>query len=82
MIFSKLTAKDPLTAYPKAIQYSRNPKIIRLISKFPSPPNKDVGEGLNTAFRAMQEMQYTYSLYNFFNSSNRFIYERIDITFN
>lgn len=38
-------------------QYSRNPKIIRLISKFPSPPNKDVGEGLNTAFRAMQEMQ-------------------------
>lgn len=37
-------------------QYSRNPKIIRLISKFPSPPNKDVGEGLNTAFRAMQEM--------------------------
>lgn len=38
-------------------QYSRNPKIIRLISKFPSPPNKDVGEGLNVAFRAMQEMQ-------------------------
>jgi len=38
-------------------QYSRNPKIVRLISKFPSPPNKDVGEGLNTAFRAMQEMQ-------------------------
>ena len=23
-----------------------------------------------------------YFLYNFFNSSNRFIYERIDITFN
>ena len=37
-------------------QFSRNPKIIRLISKFPSPPNKDAGEGLNTAFRAMREM--------------------------
>ena len=37
-------------------QFSRNPKIIRLISKFPSPPNKDAGEGLNTAFRAMRDM--------------------------
>jgi ATP-dependent DNA helicase RecG len=34
-------------------QYARNPKVVRLISKFPSPPNKDVGEGLNTAFAAM-----------------------------
>ena len=38
-------------------QFSRNPKLVRLISKFPSPPNKDVGEGLNTAFAAMLEMQ-------------------------
>lgn len=38
-------------------QFARNPKIVRLISKFPSPPNKDVGEGLNTAFAAMLEMQ-------------------------
>ncbi len=38
-------------------QFSRNPKIVRLISKFPSPPNKDVGEGLNTAFEAMMKMQ-------------------------
>lgn len=38
-------------------QHSRNPKLVRLISKFPDPPNKDVGEGLNTAFRAMQEMK-------------------------
>lgn len=37
-------------------QFARNPKIVRLISKFPSPPNKDVGEGLNTAFRAMLNM--------------------------
>lgn len=37
-------------------QFSRNPRIVRLISKFPSPPNKDAGEGLNSAFRAMLEM--------------------------
>lgn len=43
-------------------QFSRNPKIVRLISKFPSPPNKDVGEGLNTAFHAMREMQLKYPL--------------------
>ena len=38
-------------------QCARNPKIVRLISKFPSPPNKDVGEGLNSAFKAMVQMQ-------------------------
>ena len=35
---------------------SRNPKIVWLINKFPNPPNKDVGEGLNTAFDAMREL--------------------------
>lgn len=34
-------------------QSARNPTLVRLINKFPEPPNKDVGEGLNTAFRAM-----------------------------
>lgn len=38
-------------------QCARNPKIVRLISKFPLPPNKDVGEGLNSAFDAMKQMQ-------------------------
>ena len=38
-------------------QCARNPKMVRLIAKFPSPPNKDVGEGLNTAFNAMTKMQ-------------------------
>ena len=38
-------------------QFSRNPKIVRLINKFPHAPNKDVGEGLNTAFKAMQELR-------------------------
>jgi len=38
-------------------RYARNGVIVRLINKFPNPPNKDVGEGLNTAFRAMREMR-------------------------
>jgi ATP-dependent DNA helicase RecG len=36
---------------------ARNPSIVRLINKFPNPPNKDVGEGLNTAFQAMRDMK-------------------------
>jgi len=38
-------------------RFSRNGAIVRLINKFPNPPNKDVGEGLNTAFAAMQTMR-------------------------
>lgn len=38
-------------------QYARNPKIVRLINKFPNAPNKDVGEGLNTAFQAMTNLR-------------------------
>lgn len=38
-------------------RFSRNGTIVRLINKFPNPPNKDVGEGLNTAFNAMREMK-------------------------
>jgi ATP-dependent DNA helicase RecG len=38
-------------------QSARNPKIVRLINKFPNPPNKDVGEGLNTAFEAMEKLR-------------------------
>ncbi len=38
-------------------QFARNPKIVRLINKFPDPPNKDVGEGLNTAFDAMRNLR-------------------------
>ena len=38
-------------------QSARNPKIIRLINKFPNPPNKDVGEGLKTAFEAMSKLR-------------------------
>jgi ATP-dependent DNA helicase RecG len=35
-------------------QFARNGAIVRLINKFPDPPNKDVGEGLDTAFEAMK----------------------------
>lgn len=38
-------------------QAARNPKVVRLINKFPNPPNKDVGEGLNTAFDAMEKLR-------------------------
>lgn len=38
-------------------RFSRNGNIVRIINKFPNPPNKDVGEGLNTAFRAMKLLQ-------------------------
>ena len=38
-------------------RYSRNGVIVRLINKFPNPPNKDVGEGLNSAFDAMRDMK-------------------------
>jgi ATP-dependent DNA helicase RecG len=38
-------------------QSARNPKIVRLINKFPDAPNKDVREGLNTAFEAMKRLR-------------------------
>jgi ATP-dependent DNA helicase RecG len=38
-------------------RFSRNGTIVRLINKFPNPPNKDVGEGLNTAFEAMRKLR-------------------------
>ena len=38
-------------------RFARNPTIVRLINKFPNPPNMDVGEGLNTAFEAMKSLR-------------------------
>lgn len=35
-------------------RFARNGSVVRILNKFPDPPNKDVGEGLNTAFSAMQ----------------------------
>ena len=36
---------------------SRNGALVRWINKFPDPPNKDVGEGLRSAFDAMRSLQ-------------------------
>lgn len=38
-------------------RFSRNPKIVRLLNKYQNPPNKDIGEGLNTAFQKMKDMR-------------------------
>jgi ATP-dependent DNA helicase RecG len=38
-------------------RFSRNGSIVRWINKFPDPPNKDVGEGLRTAFAAMKKLK-------------------------
>jgi ATP-dependent DNA helicase RecG len=37
-------------------RFSRNGVIVRLLNKFPNPPNQDVGEGLSTAFAKMAEI--------------------------
>ncbi|MCU7842005.1 MAG: putative DNA binding domain-containing protein [Candidatus Thiodiazotropha sp. (ex Troendleina suluensis)] len=36
-------------------RYSRNPKIVRTLNRYRDAPNKDLGEGLNTAFQKMKE---------------------------
>jgi ATP-dependent DNA helicase RecG len=38
-------------------RFARNGQLVRLINKFPDAPNKDVGEGLNTAFEAMRKLK-------------------------
>ncbi len=37
-------------------RFARNGNLVRLLNKYPIPPNKDVGEGLNTAFQAMRKL--------------------------
>jgi ATP-dependent DNA helicase RecG len=37
-------------------RFARNGTIVRLLNKFPNPPNRDVGEGLNTAFEKMRDV--------------------------
>jgi ATP-dependent DNA helicase RecG len=38
-------------------QFARNGNMVRLINKFPNPPNQDVGEGLNTAFNEIAALR-------------------------
>lgn len=52
--------KLPAHITPKNIlkeRFARNGNLVRVINKFPDPPNKDVGEGLNTAFEAMRNLR-------------------------
>ncbi len=37
-------------------RFSRNSKLVRLLSRYPSSPNKDLGEGINTAFQRMKSI--------------------------
>jgi len=37
------------------VRYSRNPKLVRTLARYKDAPNKDLGEGLNTAFQKMKE---------------------------
>lgn len=37
------------------VRYARNPKIVGILSRYKDAPNKDIGEGLNTAFQKMKE---------------------------
>lgn len=46
-----MTVKNILTE-----RFARNGAVVRLLNKFPNPPNKDVGEGLNTAFQKMHQL--------------------------
>lgn len=38
-------------------QFARNGTLVRLINKFPDAPNKDVGEGLNSAFNEIKNLR-------------------------
>ena len=38
-------------------RFSRNSKIVRILNKYKDPVNKDMGEGLSTAFQKMQEFR-------------------------
>ncbi|WP_030024025.1 ATP-binding protein [Streptomyces monomycini] len=35
-------------------RFARNPTIVRLLNKYPDPPNKDIGEGLDTVLSTMK----------------------------
>ncbi|MEW6563559.1 MAG: ATP-binding protein [Pseudomonadota bacterium] len=37
------------------VRYSRNKQIVRTLARYKTPPNKDMGEGLNTVFQKMEE---------------------------
>lgn len=52
-------------------RFARNGNLVRVINKFPDPPNKDVGEGLNTARNAMLNLRLKEPVY--FEKENSFV---------
>lgn len=38
-------------------RFARNSQIVRILNKYPDPPNHDLGEGLNTTFQKMKEFR-------------------------
>ncbi len=38
-------------------RFSRNPRIVRTLNRYKEAPNRDMGEGLNTAFQRMKEFR-------------------------
>lgn len=38
-------------------RFARNGGVVRWVNRFPDPPNKDIGEGLRTAFDAMKQLK-------------------------
>ncbi|QYY33773.1 putative DNA binding domain-containing protein (plasmid) [Cupriavidus pinatubonensis] len=36
-------------------RFSRNPKLVRMLAKYPDAPNKDLGEGINTVYERMRQ---------------------------
>lgn len=47
-----VTVKNILNA-----RFSRNSKIVRMLNKYENAPNRDMGEGINTAFQKMEEFR-------------------------
>lgn len=45
-------------------RYDRNPKVVRTLSRYKNAPNKDLGEGLNTAFQKMKEWKLQIAKYS------------------
>jgi len=51
--------KFPANITPSNIleeRFARNGAIVRILNKFPDPPNKDIGEGLRTAIRSLNKI--------------------------
>ncbi len=58
------------------VRYSRNPKIVRTLRRYPDPPNQDLGEGLNTAYQKMQDRRLKPPVIDILNN-----YVKVTITY-